>query len=138
VETTFGCASEPFAHGLPRGKRVRWNLLGGKRLNNLARRDVGLSRDGVNTEFAFFEKLLVGHRLTKLATSSSTEIVEQSFRKSSNFPVAEPSRPATAATPAFGSNAEAFRAGRSPRRAPLQLQQLAELLRVDHRRFAGE
>ena len=81
---------------------------GGKRLNNLARRDIGLSRDGVNTEFAFFEKLLVGHRLTKLATSSSTEIVEQSFRKSSNFPVAEPPRPATAATPAFGSNAEAF------------------------------
>src|SRR5438874_5380383 len=59
---------------------------GGKRLNNLARRDIGLSRDGVNTEFAFFEKLLVGHRLTKLATSSSTEIVEQSFRKSSKFP----------------------------------------------------
>ena len=33
-------ASEPFAHGLPCGKRVRWSSLG-RRLNNLARRDVG-------------------------------------------------------------------------------------------------
>jgi hypothetical protein len=34
----FSYASEPFAHGLPCGKQVRWSSLGG-RLNHLARPD---------------------------------------------------------------------------------------------------
>src|SRR5438552_9295601 len=54
----FTYASQPFAHGLPFGKRVRW--LWGDALNNLARRDVGLSRNSVNTFFTDFTETPAG------------------------------------------------------------------------------
>ena len=49
IETTFSCVSEPFAHGLPCGKRVRWSSLG-RRLNNLARRDVDVPSPRASTQ----------------------------------------------------------------------------------------
>src|SRR5256885_13384786 len=50
IAITSSCANEPFARGSPCGKRVRWSSWG-RRLNDLAQRDVEAPADGVKTVF---------------------------------------------------------------------------------------
>src|SRR4029453_9097472 len=119
----FNCANEPFARGLPCGKRVRWSSLG-RRLNNLARRDTAKLAGTLSTQFFAGKTLFFAlHTATgkviyeikstanpQIALSSSTNAVSFSSARTIKRP---PSSPSAATTQIVGLRHRCLRYSRN-------------------------